>query len=90
MPKPGKLPPKRRTAQRRTPKTKPVLQTHCLIGLSGHLHMGVYDELPDKVRERLRTSPFNLCAACVNEGRSDYMRTIERMEKELRRILSRR
>ena len=52
--------------------------------------MGSYDALPAAVRERLRNSPFNLCAACVGEGRSDYMKTIEKMEKDLRKLLSRR
>jgi hypothetical protein len=52
----------------------------------GFLHMNSYDDLPPAIRERLRCSPFNLCAACVVDGRDEggYLRTIEYMEQMLR------
>ena len=41
-------------------------QTRCRISNEGHRWMvGWFDNLPPKVRQRLRQSPFNLCAACL-------------------------
>ncbi len=43
-----------------------ILQTKCWIASEGHLWMrGHFDALPAPVRQRLRQSPFNLCAACL-------------------------
>jgi hypothetical protein len=42
-----------------------VMQVKCLTGDEGHVWIGSYDELPPAVRQRLRNSPFNLCAACL-------------------------
>jgi hypothetical protein len=41
------------------------LQVKCLIGDEGHIWIKDYDALPPVVRQRLRNSPFNLCAACL-------------------------
>jgi hypothetical protein len=41
-------------------------QTRCRISNEGHRWMvGWYDDLPPKVRLRLRQSKHNLCAACL-------------------------
>jgi hypothetical protein len=41
-------------------------QTKCLINTLGHIWMeGYFDTLPRPVRQRLRSSPFNLCPACL-------------------------
>jgi hypothetical protein len=45
-------------------RTEPT-QVKCLTGDDGHVWIGSYDRLPPKVRQRLRNSPFNLCAACL-------------------------
>jgi hypothetical protein len=43
-----------------------INQTKCLINTAGHEWMrDFYDDLPSKVRARLRSSPFNLCPACL-------------------------
>jgi hypothetical protein len=43
-----------------------INQTRCWIATGGHLWMeGYFDTLPATVRQRLRNSPFNLCAACL-------------------------
>jgi hypothetical protein len=43
-----------------------INQTKCLINTAGHEWMrDFYDTLPSRVRQRLRSSPFNLCAACL-------------------------
>jgi hypothetical protein len=43
-----------------------INQTRCWISSSGHIWMvGSFDTLPLSVRRRLRSSPFNLCAACL-------------------------
>jgi hypothetical protein len=44
---------------------EPILQVKCLTNDEGHVWIGSYDELPSAVRQRLRESPFNLCAACL-------------------------
>lgn len=41
------------------------IQVKCLIGNEGHVWIHEYDALPAVVRKRLRNSPFNLCAACL-------------------------
>lgn len=41
------------------------IQVKCLIGDEGHVWIHCYDALPAAVRRRLRNSPFNLCAACL-------------------------
>ena len=41
-------------------------QTYCLIATGGHLWMhDFFDTLPVAVRRRLRSSPYNLCPACL-------------------------
>jgi hypothetical protein len=76
-----------------------VLQVKCLIGDEGHVWIGSYDTLPPPVRQRLRDSPFNLCAAClvmfvlpkVQRRHPSYSRNkalfagIEMMEAEVRK-----
>jgi len=42
-----------------------IPQVKCLTGDEGHVWIESYDELPPAVRQRLRESPFNLCAACL-------------------------
>ena len=43
-----------------------VDQTYCLIATGGHLWMkDFFDTLPVPVRRRLRSSPFNICPACL-------------------------
>jgi hypothetical protein len=74
-------------------------QTKCWISSAGHIWMeGYFDPLPPAIRRRLRSSPFNLCAACLvtkfapqvrsrHPGCSDekaLLRAIEVMEAELR------
>ena len=42
------------------------IQTECWISTGGHLWMeGFFDKLPLSVRRRLRSSPYNLCSACL-------------------------
>jgi hypothetical protein len=37
-------------------------QTRCWTADNGHIYMrGYFDSLPPRVRQRLRTSSFNLC-----------------------------
>ena len=41
-------------------------QTRCRISNQGHRWMvGWFDDLPPRVRQRLRQSSHNLCAACL-------------------------
>jgi hypothetical protein len=43
-----------------------INQTYCLIATGGHEWMVDYfDTLPVAVRRRLRSSPHNLCPACL-------------------------
>jgi hypothetical protein len=50
---------------KRANKTE-INQTKCWIATSGHVWMKAYfDTLPVSVRRRLRSSPFNLCPACL-------------------------
>jgi hypothetical protein len=43
-----------------------INQTFCLHATGGHLWMeGYFDRMPLAVRRRLRDSPFNLCAWCL-------------------------
>jgi hypothetical protein len=47
-------------------KNEEINQTYCLHATGGHLWMKDYfDVLPRVVRQRLRNSPFNLCAWCL-------------------------
>jgi hypothetical protein len=51
--------------QRAKPNNE-INQTFCLIATGGHLWMEDYfDDLPVPVRRRLRSSPFNICPACL-------------------------
>lgn len=56
----------------------------CLIQGEGWMYMQAYDYLHPEIRQRLRDSPFNLCAACVFEAHGSEMEMIERMESILR------
>ena len=66
----------------------------CLVSSEGFLHMDEYDQLRPEVRKRLRESPYNLCAACVNDaaekfpdnnsGELDYITAISSMEQQIR------
>jgi hypothetical protein len=49
--------------QRSDPKGR---QIKCLTADEGHVWIHSYDLLPPAVRHRLATSPFNLCAACID------------------------
>jgi hypothetical protein len=40
-------------------------QVYCLTADAGHVWIHTYDTLPVAVRRRLRNSPFNVCAACL-------------------------
>jgi hypothetical protein len=40
-------------------------QTRCWISDQGHVWISWHDDLPSRVRERLRTSQHNLCPACL-------------------------
>ena len=43
-----------------------INQTKCWISTRGHVWMkDFFDSLPVSVRRRLRSSPFNLCSACL-------------------------
>jgi hypothetical protein len=43
-------------------------QVKCLIASGGHLWMrGYFDRLPLAVRQRLASSRFNICAACMSQ-----------------------
>lgn len=78
-------------------------QTMCLINSEGHQWMaGYFDTLPVRVRQRLRSSPYNLCPACLqtkvlpkvqskpNTPREKLLlAAIEIMEAEVRRGLKR-
>jgi hypothetical protein len=47
-------------------KDKIENQTKYLINTEGHIWMeGYFDTLPLRVRQRLRSSPFNVCPACL-------------------------
>lgn len=47
-------------------KDKIENQTKCLINTEGHIWMeGYFDTLPAAVRQRLRSSAFNICPACL-------------------------
>ena len=47
-------------------KQNEINQTYCLIATGGHLWMeGYFDTLSASVRRRLRSSPFNICPACL-------------------------
>jgi hypothetical protein len=62
----------------------------CLINDEGWKHMDVFDMLPLNIRQRLRESPFNLCAACIAvECMDDLERllpAIETMEATVRML----
>lgn len=49
-----------------------LFQGRCLQSGNGKDHMDDFDAMPPRVRTRLQSSVFNLCAACVREisGRS--------------------
>jgi len=68
-------------------------QVKCLTADAGHVWIHYYDQLPRAVRQRLASSPFNICAACLvltvrGQARSptvaDYFAMIEVIEKKLR------
>jgi hypothetical protein len=56
----------KRTKSLSKQRARDINQTFCLIATGGHLWMrGYFDCLPLSVRQRLRDSSFNLCAACL-------------------------
>jgi hypothetical protein len=40
-------------------------QVYCLTADQGHTWIHVFDSLPVSARRRLRSSAFNICAACL-------------------------
>jgi hypothetical protein len=52
--------------------------------------MDVFDMLPPPIRQRLRDSPFNLCAACIAvvgvDGLERLLPAIETMEAMVRQL----
>jgi hypothetical protein len=71
-------------------------QVKCLIASEGHLWMRDYhDQFPKAVRQRLATSPFNICPACMDEevrreahgaqpSVAAYLAAIAQIERKLR------
>lgn len=68
-------------------------QVYCLTSDEGHLWIHCYDELPKAVRQRLASSPFNICPACLviavkararNPTTTAYFGMIAEIEKKLR------
>jgi hypothetical protein len=58
-------------------------QTRCRISNEGHRWMvGWYDELPPRIRQRLRQSKYNLCAACLV---TIYLRKVPKPQRGLSR-----
>lgn len=51
-----------------------VNQTSCLVAEKGWMWMGRFDDMPVSIRQRMRDSRFNLCAACVSEEAWDLIR----------------
>lgn len=73
-----------------------INQTYCLVDAEGWNNMGMFENLPLEVRERLRNSPYNLCVSCLWEktyllaGRKqpsvfNYLSVIDNMENEIRK-----
>ena len=70
-------------------------QVLCLTSDAGWVWMSDFDRLPNVVRRRLAASHHNICPACMaiqawgrtpgRETVSDYIKTIERIERELDR-----
>jgi hypothetical protein len=86
--------------RRRRGSDNEINQTKCWIATHGWMWMeGYFDTLPRSIRQRLQSSPFNLCPACLitkflPEAQSchrEYTRekallaAIEFMESELRK-----
>lgn len=46
-------------------KNDEIDQVYCLTADAGHVWIHVFDTLPVLVRRRLRSSPFNVCPACL-------------------------
>lgn len=76
------------------PDNRLEFQGVCFVASAGHLWMkGYFDYFPPEVRERLRNSPFNMCAACLRENAiielndglitRDYLKAIEMFEKQI-------
>lgn len=42
-------------------------QGMCLEGVEGHETIRFHDDLPQAVRKALQNSPFNICAACLQD-----------------------
>lgn len=51
-----------------------INQTSCLMAEEGWRYMDIMDDWPVPIRERVRNSRFNICAACVNEKAWDLAR----------------
>ena len=70
-------------------------QVKCLTSDAGHVWIHYYDRLPRVVRQRLASSPFNICAACLdievraqsrktNPTAATYFALIAEIERKLR------
>jgi hypothetical protein len=65
-------------------------QVFCLVNAEGHVYMkSFFDRLPLVVRQRLATSEFNICPACLKlyarkRTIAGYFAKIEEFERMLR------
>lgn len=60
----------------------------CLEASEGHLHMPHFDAMPESVRQRLRDSRYNLCAACIwMPSEKRMLERIDTFEKALDQAL---
>ena len=77
--------------------TRQRFQGLCLVASEGWREMDSFDELPISIRGRLKSSPFNLCPACVRgagvehefnreplKAELAYLRKIVQMEEQIR------
>jgi hypothetical protein len=69
--------------------SEPQAQVSCLVSAEdGWSYMEQFDRMPPATRERLRQSPYNLCAECLfyeafaRDG--DYHAAIDEMERQIR------
>ena len=47
-------------------------QSPCLVNDKGWIYMEKYDALPRCVRDKLKSSKFNLCVMCVKSAKEVY------------------
>jgi len=65
-------------------------QDICWESTEGRKWMTYYfDKWPPEVRERLRNSPYNICAACIDnrliDTDNDYFQAIKYLEDKIRK-----